>query len=145
MAKPAVTTLGTSSSDEVFWPVGVQESAILSRRDIHTILVDWMGWEPVDVKSFWLICAKLAKRDVPRDLNPRPFFVKAKHGMFRVEKVFSARDALAMVCAAEKCPRHSIVWVKPVPPSREGQPRPARRGGASVPPWLAPTQRKTRP
>lgn len=144
MAKSAVTTITNTNPFGLYWRPTEPESATLSRRDIHTILVKRMGWEPVDVQSFWLICAKLAKRDMPRTLNPRPFLVKAKHGMFRVEKAFSARDALAVVCEAEKCPRHAIEWVKPIRVSSEGHPRPAMRGGAAVLPPLLPTQRKTR-
>lgn len=146
MAKRAIVTITYDSPFALGDSRVGQEFAVLTRRDIQRILVDWMGWEPVDVQSFWLICAKLRKREHPGPFGyRRPYLVKTTRGTFRVEGAFCRNDAAAIVCKAESCARSAIEWVKPVLTASEGQPRPAMRGGASVPPWLAGTQRKTRP
>ncbi len=95
-----------------------QEIAMLTRQDIHTILVEWMGWEPIDVQSFWLVCAKLAKREPVRLIGtPRPYLVKTSRITLRVEGASSAADAISITCKSEGCPRSAIRWVKPAPPA----------------------------
>jgi len=147
MGKQAIVTLKNSHPFSHDWKPVRPETATLSRRDVHTILVEWMGWEPVDVTSFWLICAKIAKRNhACVSCFPRHFLVKAKRRIFRVESAFSAADAVAVVCEAERCRKSDIDWVKPVPlPPSQGHPRRQCDGRAAVPPPLPPTQRKTRP
>jgi hypothetical protein len=94
------------------------EIAMLTRQDIHTILVEWMGWEPIDVQGFWLVCAKLAKREPVRLIGtPRPYLVKTNRITLRVEGASSAADAISITCKSEGCPRSAIRWVKPAPPA----------------------------
>ncbi len=149
MAKNAITALKYKDWFSRTWRPNSPEIATLTRRDVHTVLVKWMGWEPADVTSFWLICAKLAKRNHDRNSSyTGHFLVKTKRCTFYVDGAFNASDAAAIVCENEKRPRADIQWVKPVNSTTleiKDDPRPANVGGADVLTPTKPTQRKTHP